>query len=81
MRQPPYPIEQLAKAARDPKKLTEDEIRLIVTCFSEYRRASNDFESRLYSVTHERDRLKAENEFLIKLFNLKSEEQCPTEKC
>lgn len=70
----PYPLEQLAKAARDPKSLTADEIRLIVQCFTQWRRACSDFESRLYTVTYERDRLKAENAFLCKLFDAKQGE-------
>lgn len=70
----PYPLTQLAKAARDPKKLTPDEIGLIVQCFEQWRRACNHFESQLYAVTHERDKLKAENEFLCRLFDVKQGE-------
>lgn len=69
-----YPAHLLAKAATDPRKLTNDEIREITSSFTAWHRACNGFESRLYSVTYERDQLKAENEFLIRLFDLKQEE-------
>lgn len=68
---PNYPAHLLAKAVTQPKKLTADEIYQITTSFAEWRRACDGFESRLYAVTHERDRLKAENEFMVRLFNIK----------
>jgi len=67
-----YPVHLLAKGATG--KLTPDEVREVICSFSDWRRACNGFETQLYVVTHERDRLKAENEFLIRLFNVKQEE-------
>ncbi|QYW06684.1 hypothetical protein uav_153 [Pseudomonas phage UAVern] len=76
MRTPNYPIPLLAEIVRARGKATPDQVLELIDSFGEFRRACNDFESRLYCVTHERDRLKAENEFLIRLFNLKTEEAC-----
>ncbi len=55
-------------------KATPSQVLELVASFSNYRTACSYFEGQVYSLTHERDRLKAENEFLIRLINLKLEE-------
>lgn len=74
MRLPSYPIPLLAELVRSRGKATPDQVLELVASFGEYRSACSYFEGQVYSLTHERDRLKAENEFLIKLFNVKQED-------
>lgn len=75
MRTPNYPIPLLADIVRARGKATPDQVLELIDSFAEYRRACSHFEGQVYSLTHERDRLKAENEFLIRLFNVKQEER------
>jgi hypothetical protein len=74
MRTPNYPVSILAEAARAGGKIPADKTMELVTSIVETHRACSYFEGQVYSLTYERDRLKAENEFLIRLFNVKQEE-------
>lgn len=69
-----YPLEILAKGARDPKKLTGDEIRELISCYTDLRREHSSVEGRLYQVQWEKTRLEMENRFMIHLFNVKQGE-------
>lgn len=71
---PNYPVPLLAELVRGRGKATPSQVLELVASFSNYRTACSYFEGQVYSLTHERDRLKAENEFLIRLINLKLEE-------
>lgn len=74
MRTPNYPIPLLAELVRNKGKATPDQVLELVSSFGDYRSACSYFEGQVYSLTYERNRLKAENEFLIRLFNVKQEE-------
>lgn len=74
MRTPNYPVGILADAARAGGKIPADKVMELITSIVDTHRACSFFEGQVYSLTYERDRLKAENEFLIKLFNIKLEE-------
>lgn len=54
-------------------KVTKEQALELVRALRETHDACNYFEGRVYSLTHERDRLKAENEFLCRLISVKLE--------
>lgn len=74
MRTPNPPIALMAKITRERGRAVPDDVLDLLTALVDTRRACSYFEGQVYSLTYERDRLKAENEFLCKLINLKLEE-------
>ena len=68
-------MDLMAKVTRGlGKRITPDEVMDLLRALIDTRRACNYFEGEVYSLKHERDQLKAENEFLCKLISVKLED-------
>lgn len=75
MRTPNPPIALMAKITRERGRAVPEDVMDLLTALIDTRRACSYFEGQVYSLKHERDKLKAENEFLSKLISVKLEEQ------
>ena len=75
MRRPDYKVGLLSDLARGGWKATPDQVQELTVQYKKTQDACMYFEGLVYSLTHERDKLKAENEFMCKLFNIKMENQ------
>lgn len=73
MRTPDYKVGLISDLTRSSWKATPDQVAELATEYRKARDACMYFEGLVYSLTHEHRQLKAENEFLCKLINVKME--------
>lgn len=66
--------QEITTAVRQKKRWTSDDIDELTYVIFLLKQALHQAEGTYYTLHHERDRLLAENQFMCRLFNIKSEE-------